>query len=101
MTSPPPPPAAIRGYDASGTGYGSDVPAAHEETVDDDAGEGDDDNDNDAQGSTSQGEVRVVRNLSLKYFRGCLVEHFDILFHRHQVQWPARRADRAPTIAEV
>jgi hypothetical protein len=43
----------------------------------------------------------VVRNLSLKYFRGCLVEHFDILFHRHQVQWPARRADRAPTIAEV
>jgi hypothetical protein len=47
------------------------------------------------------GEVCMVRHLSLNYFRGRLVEHFDILFQRHQVQWPARRGDRAPAIRDL
>lgn len=36
-------------------------------------------------------EVRVVRKLSLNYFRGRLVEHFDILFHEGKVVWPRSR----------
>lgn len=39
-------------------------------------------------------EVRVVRDLSLKYFRSRLVEHFDIMFKRNAVIWPRRRGDR-------
>ena len=35
--------------------------------------------------------VRVVRNLSLTYFRGRLVEHFDIKFKEGKVKWPCSR----------
>jgi len=36
--------------------------------------------------------VRVVRNLSLNYFRRKLIEHFDILFQRKELVWPSHRA---------
>lgn len=35
--------------------------------------------------------VRVVRNLSLNYFRGRLVEHFHIKFMEGKVKWPRSR----------
>lgn len=35
--------------------------------------------------------IRVVRNLSLAYFRGRLVEHFDIKFKDGKVKWPRSR----------
>ena len=48
---------------------------------------------------TGAASARVVRDLSCDYFRSCLVEHFDILFHhggsvgRH-IKWPAyKKAD--------
>jgi hypothetical protein len=34
--------------------------------------------------------VTKVRTLSLKYFRAKLVENFDILWQREQIQWPTR-----------
>jgi hypothetical protein len=36
--------------------------------------------------------VRVVRNLSLNYFRRKLIEHFDILFQRKELVWPSHCA---------
>lgn len=35
--------------------------------------------------------VRVVRNLSLHYFRERLVEHFDIQFKAGKIKWPRSR----------
>jgi hypothetical protein len=35
--------------------------------------------------------VRVVRHLSLKFFREHLVEHFDILFEQGKIVWPRSR----------
>jgi hypothetical protein len=39
----------------------------------------------------SENGARVVRHLSLKYFRYKLIEHFDILFKRQVLVWPAHR----------
>jgi hypothetical protein len=36
--------------------------------------------------------VRVVRNLSLNYFRRKLIEHFDVLFQCKELVWPSHRA---------
>jgi len=46
------------------------------------------------------GDVHVVRDLSLNYFRGRLVEHFDILFHTPNmgVMWPRSRGKPPRTI---
>ncbi len=35
--------------------------------------------------------VRVVKNLSLPYFRKKLIEHFNIAFSKSEVQWPGKR----------
>ena len=35
--------------------------------------------------------VRVVRNLGLNYFHEKLIEHFNILFQRHELVWPSRQ----------
>jgi hypothetical protein len=35
--------------------------------------------------------TRVVKNLSLPYFRSKLIQHFDIAFKRNEIQWPGRR----------
>ena len=37
------------------------------------------------------GGVRVVRNLSLQFFRSKLVEHFNIMFRRGELNWPKRK----------
>ena len=35
-------------------------------------------------------DTRIVRNLSLQFFRGRLIEHFDILFSQNAIFWPQR-----------
>lgn len=39
----------------------------------------------------SRMSVRVVKDLSLSYFRHKLVQHFDIAFLRNEIIWPGRR----------
>ena len=38
--------------------------------------------------------VRVVRKLSLEYFKSKLVEHFDIMFTHRRLVWPSRLLPR-------
>lgn len=72
-------PAEIRDYDTSGVGATANA-----------SGTGDNDTaDNDAMAAGE--DVRHVRNLSLQYFRSKLVEHFEIMFDRHEIIWPKRR----------
>jgi len=71
-------------YDASGLGAGTDVAEAH--PIDLDTEDVDDESVN-----FVEGEVRVVKNLSLGYFRKKLVEHFDIKWQRNEIKWPSRR----------
>ena len=40
--------------------------------------------------------VRAVRDLDFEYFRGRLVEHFDILYGKGLIVWPARHGTPAP-----
>jgi hypothetical protein len=40
--------------------------------------------------------TRVVKNLSLQYFRSKLIQHFDIAFKRNEIQWPGRRNRQEP-----
>lgn len=87
-------PAEIRGFDASGLHRGNDGAAS-----DDDESDSDSDSETFLQGPTEDDNgVRIVRNLSLEYFRGRLIEHFDIKFANHDIQWPSRRGVQAPDI---
>jgi hypothetical protein len=67
--------------DLSGMGPGAD----HVVTGDDD-GKEEDNGQIVIPGDTTY--IRLVRNLSLAYFRGRLVEHFVIIFHQNKVKWP-------------
>jgi hypothetical protein len=72
-------------YDASGMGPGEDYDGltATMETINDiEVIEEDDDN----------VPIRIVRYLSLTYFRNKLIQHFDIMFQRYQLVWPQHRA---------
>ena len=70
-----------RGADAVGDGVAVQdaVEMAEEDSVDDDAY------------TVNLDKVRVVRNLSLDFFRSRLVQHFNIMFRRHKLKWPKRR----------
>ena len=46
--------------------------------------------------SATSGVPRLVRKLSNKQFRDCLVEHFDILFQKNEIKWPRRFAAQRP-----
>ena len=81
-------PSEIRAYDTSALGLDRSSEGQDEEVVEDGAEHGSEDG---AEG------VRVVRKLSLKYFRSKLVEHFDILWSRNQVVWPRSRGSKKPT----
>jgi len=75
-----------RTYDASNMGPGEDRSErrlVHMETANVERG--------DIQEEQQGGHIRVVRYLSLAYFRSKLIEHFDILFCRRQLVWPSRR----------
>jgi hypothetical protein len=41
-------------------------------------------------------DCRLVRNLSLPYFRDRLVKHFDILFRQNKIKWPTPMGAPAP-----
>lgn len=73
-------PSDIRAYDTSATGNA----AIQRNQEVGDVGEANADNDND---------VREVRKLSLAFFRSKLVEHFGIVWNRHEVVWPSRRGN--------
>jgi hypothetical protein len=47
--------------------------------------------------STLPDGTRIVRLLSQKFFRERLVEHFDILWKRNELQWPSRTGESSPT----
>ena len=42
-------------------------------------------------------KVRVVRHLSVKFFRYRLVEHFNIQFRRRELMWPHGRGTKPST----
>lgn len=42
--------------------------------------------------------LRVVAELDFDYFRGRLVEHFDIAFEKHSLEWPKRNGTQQTTI---
>jgi hypothetical protein len=74
-------------HDHSGMGVGTDAPDQDEENV----------NASHKGLSYSAGDtqqVRVVRDLDFNFFRGRLVEHFDIMFQEGTVQWPARNCKK-------
>jgi len=103
-------PAEIRGFDASGSGYGLDVNGGDVAAESDNESDSEGDSDGslrtmvlagDGEPSVDGDGARIVRHLSLDYFRSRLIEHFDILFERHQIQWPSRRGVAAPDIGEL
>ncbi len=49
----------------------------------------------------SMGEVREVRQLSLNYFRGRLIEHFDIKFKAGEINWPRSRGKKFISSADI
>ena len=60
-------------------------------TVDDDS------DDHDVQPDpVDRHQVRLVRHLSLDFFRGRLVKQFDILFKQGKTHWPSRTGILAP-----
>jgi hypothetical protein len=82
-------------FDASGMGAGTD----REERTDDADG---DEYHGSPQLTYPRGHqgVRVVRALDFEWFRGRLVEHFDILFKRHEIKWPKRNRTEETTVEE-
>jgi hypothetical protein len=46
-------------------------------------------------------DVRVVRQLSLNYFHGRLVEHFEIQFKAGKIKWPHLRGKQLVTSDDV
>jgi hypothetical protein len=75
-------PGEMQRFDTSSVGIGNDHEENSEDHDDDD--EQVDINEGHAPPAGAPG-VRVVRQLSLAYFRGRLVEYFDILFKRHEL----------------
>lgn len=45
-------------------------------------------------------DVREVRHLSLNYFRGRLIEHFDIKFKAGEIKWPRSRGKQIISSAD-
>jgi hypothetical protein len=92
-------PAARRSYDMSGMGVGNDRDEDESESRTA-AGQDTMTGPQPADGSVrpANGSVRRVRDLSLEYFRGKLVEHFNILFHKKQIRWPTRMEQPAPLL---
>jgi hypothetical protein len=76
-------PGERRAYDTSGLGPGNDRDTAATDN------QSNDDTVSEDHIAGSEG-VRHVPNLSFEYFRGRLVEHFDILFIQNKIKWPSR-----------
>jgi hypothetical protein len=82
----------MRTFDILGMGPGTDV----EESGDvEDIGEAEEHvGENPAPGECRS--LRIVRKLSLPYFRDRLVKHFDILFRQNKIKWPTQMVATAP-----
>ena len=90
-------PAEIRQYDASAFGVEGREEYVEEELLEEEEEEVlVEEEDGGEEEDEGGGVVRVVNKLSLKYFRERLVEHFKILFHRGELEWPQRRGDTPP-----
>ena len=96
-------PVAMRSYDLSGMGPGSDTFFSDIETENvyangvDNASHQHQHNEN----TTAEQAVvpTVVRNLSLSEFRKRLIMHFDIAYQRREVKWPSARSRSSSTSA--
>jgi hypothetical protein len=84
-------PAERRRYDTSGMSFGDDVEMDDLENVTQPDASMNVDEMEDSDG------VRIVRNLSLAFFRARLIEHFDIRWQRHELVWPQRNNVPRPT----
>jgi hypothetical protein len=86
-------PDKLRMYDLSGMHHGADYERDPEN----------DDEEEELEPAIEEplppsGQVRLVRKLTQQQFRSRLVEHFDILFQKNQIQWPRRLRARQPTM---
>jgi hypothetical protein len=84
-------PDQIRNYDTSTIGADGEV----EEGSHDEVNHG-----SDMVGEVDIDKVCIVRNLSLNYFCGRLVEHFDIKFKRGEVVWPRSQGGKPNSNAD-
>ena len=73
-----------RTYDLSGMGPGGDVGLDERHPIDLDTRVV-------RETPPHIGEVRVVKDLGPGFFRSKLMEHFDILWRRGEIEWPTRR----------
>jgi hypothetical protein len=81
-------PVARRAYGSSSrNGRGPDGDEAGDDEEEDGDGTG---TEVEEQADADLSVIRVVRNLSMPYFRRKLVEHFDIQFRKGLLQWPSR-----------
>jgi hypothetical protein len=72
----------VRLSDASGMGPGDDL------DIDSTDQEPPNDNIHDTIYESGGGMMRCMKNMSMKYFREKLVNHFDIKFTQHALVWP-------------
>lgn len=97
------PPSAVNDmltHDSSGMGVGKD--RTTEESDDSDEEDEDEEDNGDAMDvdvdadADGDPEAIPVCTLSLNSFRRKLIEHFNILWQRNQIQWPSRTGDEPP-----
>ena len=84
---------ALLAYDTSGMGVGNDV--AHPSPTNDEGCPTHPDPIPPYYAGDNR-QNRRVRDLSFDYFRGRLVEHFDILYQDNRIQWPTRMGGQNP-----
>ena len=84
---------ALLAYDTSGMGVGNDV--AHPSPTNDEGCPIHPDPIPPYYAGDNR-QNRRVRDLSFDYFRGRLVEHFDILYQDNRIQWPTRMSGQNP-----
>jgi hypothetical protein len=84
-------PAARRQYDTSGIGVGKDGIMSDEEECNTTNTYSSDSSNEGTVYHESEGTVKEVRKLSLTFFRGRLIEHFDILYRDGKISWPRRK----------
>ena len=86
-------PVATRNYDLSGMGNGDDVAevarASTAEALECEQAAATAKDQEVSRGNATQATISVKR-LSMRYFKKKLIEHFDIAFQRHEVQWTKR-----------
>jgi hypothetical protein len=81
----------LRAFDVSGMGRGTDAQEGAN-----DGGEEEEEHVGEIPATGDRRSVRIIRKLSLPYFRDKLVQHFDILFRQNKIKWPTRMGAPAP-----